>query len=179
MPRLFTGVEIPSRIGEDLALKRGGLDGARWIDPENYHITIRFIGDVDNALAREVTDALDRISRGPPFSVTLGNLAVFGGRRPRALYASVRANDTLARMHVAQERALRTIGLAAETRKFIPHVTLARLRDTSPRAAAQYLSLRGHVEPLEFQVGRLVLFSSRDSVGGGPYAIEWIYPLDA
>ena len=48
MPRLFTGVELPPDIGQALASLRGGLPGARWIDPENYHLTLRFIGDVDD-----------------------------------------------------------------------------------------------------------------------------------
>ena len=51
MPRLFTGLEIPHDVGFALSLKRGGLYGARWMDPENYHITLRFIGDVDHTTA--------------------------------------------------------------------------------------------------------------------------------
>ena len=47
MPRLFTGLEIPAEIGQTLSNLRGGLPGARWIDPENYHVTLRFIGDID------------------------------------------------------------------------------------------------------------------------------------
>ena len=54
MPRLFTGVEVPPSIGQSLAMMRGGLPGARWIDPENYHLTLRFIGDLDDALAGEI-----------------------------------------------------------------------------------------------------------------------------
>ena len=54
MPRLFTGLEIPADISQELASYRGGLPGARWVDPENYHITLRFIGDVDHSVAREV-----------------------------------------------------------------------------------------------------------------------------
>jgi len=53
MPRLFTGVEIPREVADSLALLRGGLPGARWVDPENYHLTLRFIGDVDGLIARE------------------------------------------------------------------------------------------------------------------------------
>ena len=63
MPRLFTGIEIPRDIGERLALLRGGLPGARWIDPENYHLTLRFIGDIDMDVANEVAGALGRVRR--------------------------------------------------------------------------------------------------------------------
>ena len=54
MPRVFTAIEIPPEIGESLARLRGGLPGARWIDPGNYHLTLRFIGDIDDGLARDV-----------------------------------------------------------------------------------------------------------------------------
>src|SRR5580704_14355970 len=63
MPRLFTALELPSDVAAALALTRGGLFGARWIGPENYHITLRFIGDIDARLADEVADALDDVSR--------------------------------------------------------------------------------------------------------------------
>jgi 2'-5' RNA ligase len=63
MPRLFTALEIPADVGQSLALLRGGLPGARWVDPGNYHLTLRFIGDVDDVLAREVAYMLGGIRR--------------------------------------------------------------------------------------------------------------------
>src|SRR5260370_467044 len=63
MPRLFTGLEIPSDVAQSLAVLRGGLPGARWIDPENYHVTLRFIGDVDDVIAHEVASLLGRVGR--------------------------------------------------------------------------------------------------------------------
>lgn len=63
MPRIFTGLEIPAEVGQSLSLFRGGLPGARWIDPENYHLTLRFIGDVDDSVAREVASLLHRVNR--------------------------------------------------------------------------------------------------------------------
>ena len=64
MPRLFTGLEIPRHVGKSLAIMRGGLPGARWIDPENYHLTLRFIGDIDDALARDIAGLLAASSGG-------------------------------------------------------------------------------------------------------------------
>src|ERR1700721_671840 len=90
MPRLFTGLEIPRHVGESLAIMRGGLPGARWIDPENYHLTLRFIGDIDDALARDIAGLLSRVQRRP-FELRLDGLTSFGGRKPRALVASVTA----------------------------------------------------------------------------------------
>ena len=70
MPRLFTALEIPRDAALSLSLLRGGLPGARWIDVENYHLTLRFIGDVEGHVADEIAGALDRVHRAP-FSMTL------------------------------------------------------------------------------------------------------------
>ena len=179
MPRLFTGLEVPYDVGLALSLKRGGLYGARWMDPENYHITLRFIGDVDHTTANEVTDGLDRLAHSEAFRIRLSHLGVFGGDKPRALYAGVEMNATLVRLQAAQERVLQRLGLEPEGRKFTPHVSLARLRGSTPEDIARFMALAGRFEPLEFPVKRFVLFSSRDSVGGGPYLVEQSYPLAA
>jgi 2'-5' RNA ligase len=179
MPRLFTGIEVPPDIGLRLSLKRGGLHGARWIDPENYHITLRFIGDVDHSIASEVTDALDRLVDSEAFNIRLSHLGSFGGDKPRALYAGVDNNPAMQRLQAAQERVLQRLGLEPDGRKFVPHVSLARLRGTAAEDLARFMAFAGRFEPLEFEVGRFVLFSSRDSVGGGPYLVEQAYPLAA
>jgi RNA 2',3'-cyclic 3'-phosphodiesterase len=176
MPRLFTGLEIPPSIAQSLAMMRGGLPGARWIDPENYHLTLRFIGDIDDALARDIVGLLGRVQRAP-FALRLDGLASFGGRKPRAVVAAVTANQSLIELQAEQERLLQRLGLEPEGRKYTPHITLARLRETSSRQVADYLSTRGHYRSLPFDVTRFVLFSSRASIGGGPYVVEAAYPL--
>ena len=179
MPRLFTGLEIPTQVGFALSLKRGGLSGARWIDASNYHITLRFIGDVDHQTADEIADALDRLSRSMRFDVRLTHLSSFGGDKPRALYAGMEPSEALNRLQAAQERVLQQIGLPAEGRKFVPHVSLARLRGATAMDVARFLAEAGRFEPLSVPVGRFVLYSSKDSVGGGPYVVEQSYPLAA
>lgn len=179
MPRLFTGLEVPSDVRLALSLKRGGLTGARWIDPENYHITLTFIGDVDNRTADEVSYELERLSHSDSFTIRLSYLGVFGGGTPRALYAGVENNEALGRLQAAQERVLRRAGIDPETRRFVPHVSLARLRGAPAIEVAEFIHEAGQFAPLEFRVGRFVLFSSRASVGGGPYLVEQSYPLAA
>jgi len=179
MPRLFTGLQIPAEIGFMLSLKRGGLSGARWIDPENYHITLRFIGDVDRQTAREIADSLEPLSHSLAFTVRLTGLGSFGGDRPRALFAAVEPSETLLGLQSAQERVLQRAGLAPEGRKFVPHLTLARLQGVSAGDVAGFIAQAGRFEPLSFPVPRFVLYSSRDSVGGGPYVVEQGYPLSA
>ena len=178
MPRLFTALEIPPEIGQSLSLLRGGLPGARWIDPENYHLTLRFIGDIDDALAREIALLLDKVKR-KPFDLRFDRLSAFGGRRPRAVIAAVQPVTPLVELQAELDRLLRRVGLEPEGRKFTPHVTLARLRDSSSMQVADYLSARGPFRIEPFMVSRFVLFSSRASVGGGPYVVEAAYPLAA
>ncbi len=177
MPRLFTALEIPFEIGQSLALLRGGLPGARWVAPENYHLTLRFIGDIDDTLATEIADLLDKVER-PAFDLQIDGLDSFGGNKPRAVVAAVPAVTQLVELRADHERIMQRIGLQPE-RKYKPHVTLARLRDTSSRQVAEFLSTRQPFRSSSFPVSRFVLYSSRSSVGGGPYVIEAEYPLAA
>jgi RNA 2',3'-cyclic 3'-phosphodiesterase len=177
MPRLFTALEIPSDIGQTLAMLRGGLPGARWAAPENYHLTLRFIGDIDDELAREITYMLGKIKRSA-FELRIDGLDSFGGSKPRAVVAMVPPVRTLFDLQADQERLMQRVGLEPE-RKYRPHVTLARLRDTSSRQVADFLSTHLPFRSTSFQVSRFVLYSSRASVGGGPYVVEAEYPLAA
>lgn len=176
MPRLFTGLEIPADVAQILSFLRGGLPGARWIDPDNYHLTLRFIGDIEHGLANEVASMLSRVERAP-FEIRLEGLFSFGGRKPRAVVASVAPTPALLDLQVEHERLMQRVGLAPEGRKYTPHVTLARLRETSSRQVADYLSARGSFRSMPFRVERFVLFSSRASTGGGPYVVEEAFPL--
>jgi 2'-5' RNA ligase len=178
MPRLFTALEIPQEIGSSLSTLRGGLPGARWVDPENYHVTLRFIGDVDDVLAREIAYQLDKVNRRG-FELRVDGLSSFGGRKPRAVIASVPPTAPLVELQAEHERLLQRVGLEPEGRKFTPHVTLARLRDASNWQVADYLAVRGTFRSPLFPVSRFVLFSARASVGGGPYIVEADYPLAA
>ena len=177
MPRLFTGIEIPAEIGLALSTYRGGLPGARWIDPDHYHLTLRFIGDIDHRTADDVCSLLAEARRRSPLTISIESLDTFGGDKPRAVFARASGNGELSDLQSEQERLIRQVGLAPERRKFIPHVTLARLRDASPIDVAGYIGMRGRFPKLAFTARRFVLFSARASTGGGPYVVEAAYPL--
>ena len=177
MPRLFTAIEIPADVGQSLAMLRGGLPGARWISPEYYHLTLRFIGDIDAALAREIAFMLGAVRR-TAFELRMDGLASFGGRRPRAVVAGVTPAQGIYDLQAEHERLLQRVGLEPEGRKYTPHVTLARLRDSSSHKVAEYLATRQPFRSTPFRVSRFVLYSSRASVGGGPYVVEAAYPLE-
>lgn len=178
MPRLFTGLEVPPDIALQLSMHRGGLSGARWIEPSDYHITLRFLGDVDGATARDAYDFLADIQRGP-VTVTLDQIASFGGDKPHSVFARVRPDGALSELQGEHERLMRRIGLPPEPRKFVPHVTLGRVKGASALAVADYLSSRALIRPISFTARRFVLYSSRASTGGGPYIVEAAYPLEA
>ena len=176
MPRLFTGLELRAAVVGQLALMRGGVVGARWLEPEDYHITLRFIGDIDARTARDIDDALSDIRR-PEVPVCFEELSSFGGDKPRAIVAKVKADPALVDLQAEQERRLRRIGIEPETRKFTAHVTLARLRGAGQAAIASYLAERGALVADSFVAERFVLYSARAGSGGGPYVVEVAYPL--
>ena len=159
-----------------MSMLRGGLPGARWIDMENYHLTLRFIGDIEHHTADEIAHALERVHRRQ-FTLGFSGLGAFGGKKPHSVFAVPTAAPDLYDLQAEIARICRRHGIAPDPRKFTPHVTLARLRGATPAAVANYLSLRGGFFVPPFKVGQFVLMSSRDSVGGGPYITEQRYAL--
>jgi len=176
VPRLFTGFEIPSDVASELSMLRGGVSGARWVQPDNYHVTLRFLGDIDGATARDFAAALDEV-QSEPVDVSIEALGSFGGDRPHTLFAKVKLSRDLADLQNEHERLARIVGLPPETRKFTPHVTLARMRQASVHGVAAWLGARALFRAITFTAQRFVLYSSRESTGGGPYLVEAQYPL--
>jgi RNA 2',3'-cyclic 3'-phosphodiesterase len=171
MPRLFTGLEIPPEVALDLQIMQGGIPGARWMDPSNYHLTIRFVGDIETGLARELAQSLE-VLRFKPFHLRLKGVGVFGGNKPHSLYAGVEESAELRKLHDVHERLCQTLGLPSEGHKFLPHVTLARLKDAEPRALQRWVEVHSLYSTPSFDVTAFVLFSSRPLKGGGPYGVE-------
>lgn len=176
MPRLFAALEIPRDAVLSLSLLRGGLPGARWIDAENYHLTLRFIGDVEGHVADEIASAFDRIHR-PSFEIALQGIGTFGTKKPHSLWAGVTTSPELHALHDEIERICQRLGLPPDARKFSPHVTLARLKNPLLPDVVNYLTNHGGFSTSPFHVSRFVLMSSRDSVGGGPYVVEGEWAL--
>ncbi|MBU2581562.1 MAG: RNA 2',3'-cyclic phosphodiesterase [Alphaproteobacteria bacterium] len=176
MPRLFTGIELPEDIRDELGDLEQPLPGARWIDIEELHITLRFAGDVDKPTANEFAEYLAGIDVSA-FPIRLSGLGTFGGREPRILWAGVEAGAELDRLAKANERAARNAGLEPAARNFKAHVTLARLKYSDPLRLARYLQKHGGFRTEPFYVTHFTLFSSKPHTGGGPYVVEETFPL--
>ena len=177
MPRLFTGIAIPQDVALALSLLRGGVHGARWIDEESYHLTLRFIGDVENGAADELAAALENTAV-PGFEIQLEGIGHFGNAKPRAIWAGVMSSPELDDLQARQERLCQQLGHDAERRKFTPHVTLARLKGrVSSFEVEEFEARHAGFKTRAFEVCEFVLYSSRPSKGGGPYVIEETYPL--
>lgn len=177
MIRLFTAIELPESVRVRLTLLQGGVPGARWSPAENLHLTLRFIGEVDEAQANDIDDMLAAI-RAPAFDLTLKGAGEFGGRDPHALWIGVAPNEVLMRLAAKIESALQRMGLAAETRKYAPHVTLARLRDAPIAKVREFLSAHASFDSGPLAVRRFALYSSYPSSNGSLYRLERTYTLD-
>ena len=176
MLRLFAAIEIPDEQRAALARLRAPLPGARWVEADNLHLTLRFAGDIDNRTAQEFADGLAGLDVGC-FELAIVGLGAFGGNDPKLLWAGVAASPALDALARGGERAARAAGLPPEPRAFKPHVTLARMRHGRPEQVARYLERNARFALEPFTVERFVLMSSRPNVGGGPYVVEEAYTL--
>lgn len=174
--RLFVALAIPDAVAASLLMLESGVPGARWQEREQLHLTLRFIGEVDGRDAASVDDALAALS-APRFTLQLKGVGEFGGKQPRALWAGVARNEALTHLQKKIETALQRIGRPPETRKYIPHVTLARLRATSPGRVMDFLVDHALYQSLAFEIAEFVLYSSELTPNGSLYIPERRYAL--
>ena len=175
--RLFAALVLPDDVAAALSLIQAGVPGARWSTRDQLHLTLRFIGEVDGRVARAVDDALAMV-RAPSFRLTLKSVGQFGGKTPNAIWAGVETNPALRHLQRKIESALQRAGLPAETRKFTPHVTLARLRGTPSAKVIAYLTDHALFATRPFEVGGFILYSSVTTPNGSLYRAERAYPLE-
>jgi 2'-5' RNA ligase len=176
MIRLFVALALPETVAQSLLALQSGVPGARWSTREQLHLTLRFIGDVDERDASSIDETLTSIS-APQFTLELKGVGSFGGKNPRALWAGVVANEALLHVQRKIESAIQRLGFPAEERKYTPHVTLARLRATPAGRVMDYLSDHALYVSGPFQVQEFALFSSRLTPHGSIYVAEREYAL--
>ena len=174
--RLFAAIAVPEGIAERLSSLEVEAPGAFWRTREQYHLTLRFFGEINQALARDLDPELGLIVEAP-FEIRLAGVGSFGGREPSALWAGVEAPPVLARLALACERAAQRVGLPPEPHRFKPHVTLAYCYKTSDRDAADFLQFAGGLRTDLFWVDRFLMLSSHSTRSGSHYREEAVYPL--
>ena len=159
--RLFVGLELPWELRQRIALMSGaGIPGARWVPPENYHVTLRFIGEAPRYLAEEIDHTLAAL-RAPAFALTLGGVGTFAkGGRSQTLWLGVERSEKLERLQSKIETALQRCGLEPERRKFQPHVTLARLDGAAETRLASFVQAHNLFHAKSVPVDHFTLFSS-------------------
>jgi len=182
--RLFVAIAMPEDVADRLFDLMDGIDAARWVDPDDLHLTLRFAGDLDGGAAEDLAAALAAV-RAPAFELRLSGFGHFGGgRRLRALWAAVEPVPALALLQGRIEAAARRAGLEPEGRRFVPHVTLARFG--GPRSGetvaedevTRWIADHSPFAAGPFTVREAVLFESFLGRHGPHYERRLTVPLD-
>jgi RNA 2',3'-cyclic 3'-phosphodiesterase len=173
MPRLFVALTMPEEIAAELDRLCVGLPGIRWTELAQFHLTLRFIGEVDHGVFLELGEALTGVSH-PPFDLRLKGLGLFPPRgTPQTLWAGLESAEPLFSLRGRIERALGSVGLPAERRKFAPHVTLGRFRAPPPlERFGSWLAARSLFRSSAFPVSGFDLYSSQLRPEGSLYSLE-------
>jgi RNA 2',3'-cyclic 3'-phosphodiesterase len=176
--RLFVGLELPWELRQRVAmLSGGGIPGARWVPMENYHVTLRFIGETPRHMAEEIDHALAALKvRG--FTLTLAGLGTFAkGGRSNTLWIGVERNPQLEHLQSKIETALQRCGLEPERRRFQPHLTLARLDNAVEGKLAAFVQAHNLFRAEPVAVEHFTLFSSLLGKEQPVYTAEVEYAL--
>jgi 2'-5' RNA ligase len=180
MPRLFVALDIPADIKEDIANICHGVPYAKWVEVGQMHLTLQFLGAVEGGRYREVVEVLHAVEM-PAFSFEIKGVGHFPPRKdPRVLWVGIDKSDTVMQLAGAIERALRSIGVALENRRFHPHVTVARLRERTPLAdIAGFLAAHALFRPARpVPASAFHLYSSVLSRDGAVHSKEETFKLE-
>ncbi|WP_454597094.1 RNA 2',3'-cyclic phosphodiesterase [Qipengyuania sp. SM2507] len=167
-PRFFIAIRPPGEIRDQLIDRMEALHGARWQDDDQLHLTLRFVGEADPRQVDDLMAALQSVS-APPFALALDGVGHFERKGvPHTLWAGVTQSEPLMVLRNRVERACRRAGFPAETRKFAPHITIARLnRSTAP--LEDWLAQSADCRSDPWAVDSFVLYESRLDPGGSIY----------
>jgi 2'-5' RNA ligase len=179
--RLFVAVAVPDPVARALMLLQGGVPGARWQSREQMHLTLRFIGEVDGRDARALDEVLAGIEASA-FDLQLHGVGQFGNKQPHTLWAAARKHDMLEHLQRKVDNAIRKVGQPPSSgdkyaHKFMPHVTLARLRHPDLDKLREWLVAHALFTSDLFAVNAFCLYSSKLTSDGSVYRVEQEYPL--
>lgn len=175
--RLFVGLELPWPLRQRLSLLGTGLPGARWVPPDNYHLTLRFIGETPAHQAEEVDASLAAL-RGRGFELVLSGVGLFEkAGRPVLIWAGVERNPALDHLQGKIETALQRAGLEPLRRRFTPHVSLARLDNAPEHKVVGFVQAHNLFRSEPVPMDHFTLFSSRLGKEASVYTAEVEYRL--
>lgn len=174
--RLFIGIHPPEHVREALLDIMEGVEGARWQDADQLHLTLRFVGEVETPVANDLAAELARVS-GPPFALSVAGVGTFERKGlPTAIWARVPLAAELEGLRQKVERACESAGLGLESRRFTPHITLARLNRSSGDVGA-WLASCGDLRAGPWNVEGFKLFESHLGRDGAEYEAAASYSL--
>jgi len=179
MPRLFVALPVPEDVTDNLVALQSGVPDARWVLPENFHVTLCFAGEVPGGAMRDLEEELLDVA-GPPFPVAIAGVEQFSsGKRPRALVATVEKSDRLDWLQQKVSTVARNCGIEVERRKFRPHVTLARFGNGAETGhhLAQFMASHSIFRAGPWIADHFALYSSRSGRSGSIYTEEAAYGL--
>ncbi|MEL6286043.1 MAG: RNA 2',3'-cyclic phosphodiesterase [Pseudomonadota bacterium] len=174
--RLFAALPVPPEIADPLLDLQVNLPGASWRPIENFHITLRFFGELDHPTAKALDAELAAV-RAKPIELEINGVGWFGRREPRAVWARIAPSDGLDRLAGSCERAARRLGLPPDKTRYIPHITLAYCHHTPLDAAQSWCDSHGAHASGPFWADRFHLYESRLGRGPSRYTAEAEYPL--
>ncbi len=175
--RLFVAIDLPEEVRQSVTDICRGLAGVRWLPPEQLHLTLRFMGEADDAVNAAIRKGLATIA-SPPFPLTLNGTGCFPSpRRPRVLWVGLNSSEPLMELQQKVETAVAAAGLPTEERPFSPHITLARLRDHRGGDVAPFLAQNASFASGPFMVDAFHLYSSVLTAKGAIHRREASYLL--
>lgn len=168
MIRLFVGLGLPPEVAATLASLGGGIPHARWVEARNLHVTLRFIGEVEDGLAREIHDELTGL-RCPAFTLEFKEFGTFGRPNPNHLWLGIEKVPPLMQLQAKVDHVMVRLGLPPEGRKYTPHVTLARFRAPPVNRVQDFIARHSPFQSSPLAVDQFVLFRSHLGRTGAEY----------
>lgn len=178
MHRLFVALRPPPLVRAALLATGGGIEGARWQNDEQLHLTLRFLGEVERARAEDVALALSSIATAAP-TARIDGVGRFDRRgRTDSLWARLAPAAPLADLARKVNQAVARVGLGPETRAYLPHVTVARFgRAVHEAGVAAWLARHAGLTSEPFAFTHVVLYESHLTHAGAAYEAVARWPL--
>lgn len=159
--RLFVAIPLPEGVKQRLTNLQQPVEGIRWQASQQYHLTLRFIGEADRETTQAIREQLKNIQT-PPFNLDLKAPGYFPeNRQPKILWVGLEEEPLLMKLQEKVEQTCRNVGLKPDKREFKPHITLGRVKGASKRDVLSFINQHKQFRMNNIQVSEFILYSSR------------------